>query len=50
MDSGEVETSNRHLSLKDEDIEKLLDSAVPKNTKNATKHWINVLNGYLQNK
>ena len=38
----------RYLSLNDDDREGLLDSVVPKNTKNATKNWINVLNSYLK--
>ena len=34
----------------DEERNILLDSAIPKNTKNATKNWISTLNGYLKTK
>ena len=40
----------RFLSLNDEERNILLDSAIPKNTKNATNNWISTLNGYLKTK
>ena len=40
----------RYLTLSDGDRDKLVDKAVPKSTKNATKNWMNVLNSYLKEK
>ena len=48
--SLDVHRKKRFLSLNDEERNILLDSAIPKNTKNATKNWISTLNGYLKTK
>ena len=47
---SDQDATKRYLSLNDEDRNGLLDSAIPKNTKNATKHWMKVLNNYLKDK
>ena len=48
--SLDVHRKKRFLSLNNEERNILLDSAIPKNTKNATKNWIRTLNGYLKTK
>ena len=50
MDLSQNQQLDRHLSLNEEDRNKLLESAIPQNTKNATKHWVRVINGYLKEK
>ena len=42
--------SKTYLSLNDTDRDGLLDKAIPKNTKDATKHWIKLLNDYLKSR
>ena len=47
---SDVPQPKRHLSLNDNQIDQLLDNAVPKNTKNSTKNWMNVFRGYVKTK
>ena len=47
---SDIQDKKRYLSLNDKDRDNLIDSVIPKNTKNSTKQWMNAFSTYVKEK